>query len=176
MARISGITGATVMGDGRMGVIINPVFLASGRKEDWRMGLGTQAGAKAARASRPTVMVVDDSLTIRKATSKLLERSGYDVMVAKDGMHALEVLQERLPDVILSDVEMPRMDGFELLKNLKADAKYQNIPVIMITSRTADRHKSTGLSLGASVYLGKPYKEDELLGHIEAFLGADALV
>ena len=172
MSRISGISGATVMGDGRLGIIINPVYLANVKKDSWSLGTKSLSADYVARATRPTIMVVDDSLTIRKATSKLLERSGYDVMVAKDGIDALEVLQDRLPDVILSDVEMPRMDGFELLKNLKAEPKYRSIPVVMITSRTADKHKSTGLSLGANVYLGKPYKEDELLGHIESFLKA----
>jgi chemosensory pili system protein ChpA (sensor histidine kinase/response regulator) len=175
MSRISGISGATVMGDGRLGIIINPVYLANNKKDGWMSTIGESASEKVVRTSRPTVMVVDDSLTIRKATSKLLERSGYDVMVAKDGIDALEVLQDRLPDVILSDVEMPRMDGFELLKNLKAEPKYRDIPVVMITSRTADRHKQTGMSLGANVYLGKPYKEDELLGHIESFLKEKAI-
>lgn len=172
MSRISGISGATVMGDGRLGIIINPVYLATAKRDSWSVGTKAVGLDYIARAARPTIMVVDDSLTIRKATSKLLERSGYDVMVAKDGIDALEVLQDRLPDVILSDVEMPRMDGFELLKNLKAEPKYRSIPVVMITSRTADKHRSTGLSLGANVYLGKPYKEDELLGHIESFLKA----
>lgn len=176
MARISGISGATVLGDGRMGIIINPVYLAKSRKDQLDSSIHITPVEQVIRITRPTVMVIDDSLTIRKATSKFLERSGYDVMLAKDGIDALERLQDRLPDVILCDVEMPRMDGFELLKNLKADLKYKVIPVAMITSRTADKHRNHAMSLGADVYLGKPYKEDELLEHIKNFLGQKAAV
>jgi CheY-like chemotaxis protein len=106
--------------------------------------------------SLPTVMVVDDSLTVRKITSRLLMREGYQVVLAKDGVDALEQLIEVMPDVILSDIEMPRMDGFDLVRNIRADERLRSLPVIMITSRTADKHRNYALEIGANHYLGKP--------------------
>jgi len=111
----------------------------------------------------PTVMVVDDSLTVRKITGRLLAREGYQVVVAKDGVEALEQLLDVIPDVMLVDIEMPRMDGFELTRNIRADARLKNIPIVMITSRTADKHRNYAFEIGVNHYLGKPYQEDELL-------------
>ncbi|HET6718435.1 MAG TPA: response regulator, partial [Rhodocyclaceae bacterium] len=118
----------------------------------------------------PTVLVVDDSLTVRKITSRLLAREGYQVMLAKDGQDALEQMVEVIPDVILSDIEMPRMDGFELARNIRNDERLVNIPVVMISSRTADKHRSHAAELGVNHFLGKPYQEDELLGLIAGFI------
>ena len=168
MSRIAGISGATVLGDGRIGVIINPVYLAN-RKGSFKRAKKVLIEEAKNVSSQRLVMIVDDSLTIRKATSKLLLREGYTPLTAKDGEDALEQLQEHHPDVIISDVEMPRMDGFELAKNIRANAKYRDIPIVMITSRTADKHKQHALSLGVDVYLGKPYKHDELLEHLAHF-------
>ena len=111
----------------------------------------------------PTVMIVDDSLTVRKITSRLLAREGYQVTTAKNGVEALEQLTQALPDVMLVDIEMPRMDGFELTRNIRADKRLRKIPIIMITSRTAEKHRQYALDLGVDHYLGKPYQEDELL-------------
>ena len=111
----------------------------------------------------PLIMVVDDSLTVRKITSRLLAREGYHVALAKDGVDALEQLLELVPDVVISDIEMPRMDGFDLVRNIRADKRLGNLPIIMITSRTAEKHRRHALEIGASNYLGKPYDEDELL-------------
>jgi chemosensory pili system protein ChpA (sensor histidine kinase/response regulator) len=123
-------------------------------------------------ATLPTVMIVDDSLTVRKISSRLLAREGYQVMTAKDGVDALEQLVAVVPDVMLVDIEMPRMDGFELTRNVRADARLQKVPIIIITSRTADKHRQYALELGVNHYLGKPYQEDELLrlvaGHVRA--------
>ena len=115
-------------------------------------------------------MVVDDSITVRRVTSKILEKNNLHVILAKDGEDALEQLQISIPDIILSDIEMPNMDGFELLKNLKNSDKYKNIPVIMITSRTADKHKNYAFELGVNGFLGKPYQEEELLEKINELL------
>ena len=117
----------------------------------------------------PTIMVVDDSLTVRKITSRLLLREGYQVLQAKDGVDALEQLVDERPDVILSDVEMPRMDGFDFVRNLRGDEKLRDIPVIMITSRTAEKHRNYALEIGANHYLGKPYDEDTLLGLLSSY-------
>ena len=113
--------------------------------------------------SVPLVMVVDDSLTVRKITSRMLTREGFDVTTAKDGVDGLQQLQDVLPDMILLDIEMPRMDGFEFARNVRADAKTKNIPIIMITSRTADKHRNRALELGVNEYMGKPYQEEQLL-------------
>ena len=107
--------------------------------------------------------MVDDSLTVRKITSRLLEREGYQVLTAKDGVDALQQLQDVKPDCILLDVEMPRMDGFEFTKTIKGDPKSSHIPIIMITSRTAEKHRNHAAELGVDGFIGKPYQEDELL-------------
>ena len=112
------------------------------------------------------MLVVDDSLTVRKITSRLLAREGYQVVLAKDGVEALEHLVDLQPHVILSDIEMPRMDGFDLVRNVRADARLKNIPIIMITSRTADKHRQYAIEIGADHYLGKPYDEEVLLRRV----------
>ena len=117
------------------------------------------------------VMVVDDSLTVRKITSRLLEREGYTVLTAKDGVDALEQMKETLPGVMLVDIEMPRMDGFDLARNVRADARTARIPIVMISSRTADKHRNQAAQLGVNAFLGKPYQESELLQYVSTFLG-----
>jgi chemosensory pili system protein ChpA (sensor histidine kinase/response regulator) len=111
---------------------------------------------------------------VRKITSRLLQREGFAVTAAKDGVDALQLLDAQVPDVILLDIEMPRMDGFEFAKTIKSDPKYANIPIIMITSRTAEKHRSRAAELGVDLYLGKPYQEDELLKHLREMTGIAA--
>jgi len=115
------------------------------------------------------VMVVDDSLTVRKVTQRLLSREGYQVMLAKDGVDALEQLQAFTPDVMLVDIEMPRMDGFDLTRNVRNGERTRDIPIIMITSRTADKHRNYAHELGVNAYFGKPYQEEDLLNAIAGF-------
>jgi len=171
LARVVGIAGATVLGDGKVVLILNPVALASRATVSHAHAAvpAMLAPVIAEAVSLPTVMVVDDSLTVRKITSRLLMREGYQVILAKDGVDALEQLVEVTPDVILSDIEMPRMDGFDLVRNLRADARLSRLPVIMITSRTADKHRNYALEIGANHYLGKPYDEAELLGLVAGY-------
>ena len=120
----------------------------------------------------PLVLVVDDSITVRRVTQRLLKREGYRVALANDGLQALERLQEEVPAVVLSDIEMPRMDGFDLARNIRADAKLRGLPIIMITSRIAEKHREHARELGVDHYLGKPYSEDELLGLVRAYCSA----
>ena len=120
--------------------------------------------------TQPIVMVVDDSLTVRRVTQRLLVREGYQVVLAKDGIDALEQLQSVTPDIMLVDIEMPRMDGFDLTRNVRGDARSSQIPIIMITSRTADKHRNYAAELGVNEYFGKPYREEELLAAIESFV------
>jgi len=117
-------------------------------------------------------MVVDDSVTVRKVTTRFLEREGYEVITAKDGVDALRVLQEGLPDLMLLDIEMPRMDGFEVAKTIRTTRRWKHLPIIMITSRTGDKHREHALTLGVDKYLGKPYQEDLLLESMEELLEA----
>jgi len=114
-------------------------------------------------ATVPTIIIVDDSLTVRKITSRLLAREGYQVMTAKDGVDALEQMVAVVPDVMLVDIEMPRMDASKLTRSVRADRRLAAVPIIMITSRTADKHRQYALELGVNHYLGKPFQEDELL-------------
>ena len=115
------------------------------------------------------ILVVDDSITVRRVTQRLLKREGYRVALATDGFNALEKLQEEKPTLVLSDIEMPRMDGFDLVRNIRSDANLRDLPVIMITSRIATKHKEHAQDLGVDHYLGKPYSEDELLRLIRSY-------
>ncbi|MGB5009234.1 MAG: response regulator, partial [Candidatus Dechloromonas phosphoritropha] len=174
LSRVVGIAGATVLGDGQVVLILNPVALAS-RKPAASIQNAVPVSAApvvTTAATLPTVMVVDDSLTVRKITSRLLAREGYHVALAKDGVDALEQLLELVPDVVISDIEMPRMDGFDLIRNIRADKRLSKLPIIMITSRTAEKHRRHALEIGASDYLGKPYDEDELLTLIAGYIKA----
>jgi chemosensory pili system protein ChpA (sensor histidine kinase/response regulator) len=128
------------------------------------------AAAAAAAQGPPLVMIVDDSLTVRKITGRLLTREGFAVVTAKDGLDALQLLAERTPDAILLDIEMPRMDGFEFARTVKADINLAHIPIIMITSRTAEKHRNRAKELGVDAYLGKPYQEEELLRNLRELL------
>jgi chemosensory pili system protein ChpA (sensor histidine kinase/response regulator) len=175
LARVAGITGATVLGNGDIVLILNPVILGA-REPVVSVRAPTAAAAPKVEAPAvPTIMIVDDSLTVRKITGRLLAREGYNVLTAKDGVDAVEQLQEHLPDVMLVDIEMPRMDGFDLTRNVRADSRLKHIPIIMITSRTAEKHRNYAKEIGVNVYLGKPYQEDELLGHIAGFVKKPAM-
>ena len=167
-ARMVGYSGATVLGDGEIVLILNPVALAG--RTPAAADDGPVAPMAALAPSQPTVMVVDDSLTVRKITGRLLEREGYRVVTAKDGVDALEQLLTLRPDVIIADIEMPRMDGFDLTRNIRADLRLKAVPIIMITSRTAEKHKRYAEEIGVNHYLGKPYDEDVLLELIRGFV------
>jgi chemosensory pili system protein ChpA (sensor histidine kinase/response regulator) len=159
--------GATVMPDGAIVLIVNPVQLAQRGKAV--AGTTSEPGIGTAPAAAPVVMVVDDSITVRKITSRLLEREGYRVLTARDGVDALEQLKKERPAVMLIDIEMPRMDGFDLARNVRGDPRTMDIPIIVISSRTAPKHRSRASDLGVNAYLGKPYEEVELLRHIATF-------
>ncbi|TMH87216.1 MAG: hybrid sensor histidine kinase/response regulator, partial [Betaproteobacteria bacterium] len=169
LQRVAGITGATVLGTGEIVLILNPVLLAL-REVVARPAIVYEAPKPQAAATQPTIMVVDDSLTVRKVTGRLLERHGYLVVTARDGVEAMEKLLEIVPDVMLVDIEMPRMDGFDLTRNVRADKRLARVPIIMITSRTADKHQSYAKEIGVSHFLGKPYREDDLIEKISGFL------
>ena len=167
LARVAGIAGATVLGDGKIVLIINPVQLAQRARVAARPAISQPVMSKPAAR---IVMVVDDSLTVRKITSRLLEREGYQVFTAKDGVDALEQVKDTLPDVMLVDIEMPRMDGFDLTRHIRHDPRTAGIPIIIISSRTAEKHRRHAAEIGVDVFLGKPYQEAELLQHVSQFM------
>ena len=169
LARIAGVTGATVTADGAIVLIVNPVQLMGRQRNTMAAASRTTDATLIAQAAAPMVMVVDDSITVRKITSRLLEREGYRVITARDGVEALEQLKKEKPAVMLIDIEMPRMDGFDLTRNVRGDPRTMEIPIIVISSRTAPKHRSRATELGVNVYLGKPYEEAELLERIAAF-------
>jgi chemosensory pili system protein ChpA (sensor histidine kinase/response regulator) len=194
LARLPGLAGVTLLASGSPALIYNPVALATLYGQGARaamqraQNLGAEAPALAGGAARtpaaavavaestqaPLVLVVDDSLTVRRVTQRLLAREGYRVTTAKDGLDALEKLAEETPLVLLSDIEMPRMDGFDLARNVRADARWASLPIIMITSRIAQKHREHAQQLGVNHYLGKPYSEDDLLGLVARYAGQTA--
>ena len=162
IAGIRGISGATILGDGRIVVILDMGTLV---RSEWRAR--PAEGTRALRDDRIFALVVDDSITVRRVTQRLLERNGMRVMTAKDGVEALALLQEHVPDVILLDIEMPRMDGYEVAAHVRNDPRMADVPIIMITSRVGDKHRARAIELGVDDYLGKPYQESQLLDAIE---------
>jgi len=170
LARVPGVAGATVLADGGIVLIINPVQLVQHARLVSERAAAPAAPPAPAAPAAAVVMVVDDSLTMRKITSRLLEREGYQVLTAKDGLDALEQMKDALPAVMLVDIEMPRMDGFDLTRILRGDPRTRDVPIIMISSRTAQKHRSQAAELGVNVFLGKPYPEAELLQHIANYL------
>ncbi|HET6600242.1 MAG TPA: response regulator, partial [Burkholderiaceae bacterium] len=186
LSRLPGLAGITLLASGAVALIYNPVALATLYGDAARAATLAAlrstapqrsvvvADAPAALAA-PLVMVVDDSLTVRRVTQRLLRREGYRVVLAKDGLDALERLAEEVPRIVLSDIEMPRMDGFDLVRNMRADARLRDLPVIMITSRIAQKHRDYAAQLGVDHYLGKPYSEEDLLALVGRYTAAGSL-
>jgi chemosensory pili system protein ChpA (sensor histidine kinase/response regulator) len=177
LARMAGIAGATVLGSGEIVLIIDPLPLAQRLAQGQRRAPALESAAQdaappadTAPRSQPLVMVVDDSITVRRVTQRFLAREGYQVVLAKDGVDALEQLQTVTPDAMLVDIEMPRMDGFDLTRNVRSDPRTRPIPIIMITSRTAPKHRNLAMELGVNEYLGKPYQDEELLRLLSGFV------
>jgi chemosensory pili system protein ChpA (sensor histidine kinase/response regulator) len=184
-----GLVGMTLLASGAVALIYNPVALATLYGAEARAATLASLHATAAtpeaqlpkvveetRSAAPLVLVVDDSLTVRRVTQRLLVREGYRVSLAKDGLDALERLAEEKPAMVLSDIEMPRMDGFDLVRNIRGDARLRDLPVIMITSRIAQKHRDYAAELGVDHYLGKPYSEEDLLALIGRYTANAALM
>ncbi|MGV3494778.1 MAG: hybrid sensor histidine kinase/response regulator, partial [Ramlibacter sp.] len=183
LSRLPGLAGMTVLASGAVVLIYNPVALTQVYGEQARAmsadqaqpemleQAGQPAKPKAAPAAPavPLVLVVDDSITVRRVTQRLLTREGYRVALAADGLQALERLAEELPSVVLSDIEMPRMDGFDLARNIRGDSRLAHLPIVMITSRIAEKHREHARELGVNHYLGKPYSEEELLSLVKHY-------
>jgi chemosensory pili system protein ChpA (sensor histidine kinase/response regulator) len=166
IAAIRGISGATILGDGRIVIILDIGALV---RADWRTR-SEPVMPREKTDTRSVALVVDDSITVRRVTQRLLERNGMRVLTARDGVDAMEMLQEHTPDIILLDIEMPRMDGYEVATQVRADARLSGIPIIMITSRVGEKHRARAIEIGVDDYLGKPYQEAQLLEAIEPLI------
>ena len=195
LSRLPGLAGMSVLASGAVVLIYNPVAMvavygqqaisltvmpfavpttAAGGSADNTSGVKPLATMPSAPQA-PLILVVDDSITVRRVTQRLLQREGYRVVMAADGLQALERLLDERPSVVLSDIEMPRMDGFDLARNIRADARLAGLPIVMITSRIAEKHREHAMSLGVDHYLGKPYSEEELMGLVRQYCAAEAL-
>ena len=166
IASVRGIAGATILGDGRIVIILDVGALV---RSEWRSRV-PESEARPARDDRIFAVVVDDSITVRRVTQRLLERNGMRVLTANDGIEALSLLQEHVPDVILLDIEMPRMDGYEVAAHVRGDPRLADVPIIMITSRVGEKHRARAIEIGVDDYLGKPYQESQLLDAVEALV------
>ncbi len=190
LARLPGLAGMTVLASGAVVLIYNPVALttvyggqartmSADAAQPESLNAGGVVGASAEPMPNapqiPLVLVVDDSITVRRVTQRLLQREGYRVAMAADGLQAIERLAEEKPTVVLSDIEMPRMDGFDLARNIRGDQRLKDLPIIMITSRIAAKHREHARELGVDHYLGKPYSEEELLSLVKHYCNAAAL-
>jgi chemosensory pili system protein ChpA (sensor histidine kinase/response regulator) len=172
VASVPGIFGATILGDGAVVLILDiiPMHRAYMNKMAKLATEGVQVIEEVQEERVTTIMVVDDSITMRRAGERMLTRNDFEVITAKDGLDALNKLQEQKPDLMLLDIEMPRMDGFELATAMKQSERFKDIPIIMITSRTGQKHKDRAKEIGVERYLGKPYQELELLENINDLL------
>ena len=160
---IRGISGATILGDGRIVIILDIGALV---RAEWRTRAQAPTPPRERGDRRTFAMVVDDSITVRRVTQRLLERNGMRVLTARDGMDAVALLQDNVPDVILLDIEMPRMDGYEVAAHVRNDPRLKDVPIIMVTSRVGEKHRARAIELGVDDYLGKPYQEAQLLDAI----------
>jgi chemosensory pili system protein ChpA (sensor histidine kinase/response regulator) len=166
LSSIRGISGATILGDGRIVVILDVgALVRSARPRIEPLGTLTEAVP-----DQPLALVVDDSITMRRVTQRLLERHGMRVVTAKDGIEAIGVLEDHRPDIILLDIEMPRMDGYEFATHVRSIPDTAQLPIIMVTSRVSDKHRARAIELGVNDYLGKPYQENELLNAVNHLL------
>ncbi len=163
LSRVKGIPGATFLDDGSAVLILDLAALIES-DGSWHKGVSQHQVSREEVGCK--VLMVDDSITVRSVMARFLGRQGIHVLTAKDGMEALLVLEKQRPDVILLDVEMPHMNGYELTRYIRNDADLKDIPIIMISSRSGEKHRQKALALGVEVYLSKPYQEDELLEHI----------
>ena len=172
LTEIKGLAGATILGDGRVVLILDLAGLWY-RDESTLHVVPRRPEAEKPKApvhERPVIMVVDDSLTVRKVTGKHLQKRGMEILTAKDGVDAVEQLRDRVPDLMLVDIEMPRMDGYELTQRVRSEERLKHVPIIMITSRAGAKHRQKAFELGVDMYMSKPYQEEELFKNIDSLL------
>jgi len=170
LSRVPGIVGATVMGDGTIVFVINPVQLAY--REALTAGAVKVMPIVSTAPIKQSALVVDDSLTMRKVLSRILEREGFEVTTANDGVDAIQKLEDLRPDIILTDIEMPRMDGFEFSRYIRDNEEFKRIPIVMISSRTAEKHRTIASNIGVNAFLGKPVQDEELMAEVSKLVNS----
>jgi len=169
LSHVPGMIGATVLGDGAIILVINPVLLAN--REALSVGaIKVTTTAPVVEQVKKVALVVDDSLTMRKVLSRVLEREDFEVVTANDGMDAIQKLQQISPNIILTDIEMPRMDGFEFSRYVRDNQATAKTPLIVISSRTAEKHRNVATEIGVDAFLGKPVQDEDLIAQVNALL------
>ena len=166
VSTVVGVTGATIQADGRVVLILDVVALVQDRLFKTLQAGGDAEGAQGAAQRVPLVMVIDDSITMRRVAERLLTRNGYRVATAKDGMDGIAQLQAESPDAVLLDIEMPKVDGFEVATFIRNNERLADLPIIMITSRSGDKHRERAEAIGVNRYLIKPYQEQQLISEL----------
>jgi chemosensory pili system protein ChpA (sensor histidine kinase/response regulator) len=167
---VPGVTGATILGDGRVIMILDPGTLVRAHRS---VEVVHRAVPQPTARAQLAALVVDDSITMRRVTQRLLERRGVRVLTARDGLDAITVMQDNEIDIILLDIEMPRMDGYQFATHVRNDTRAKDVPIIMITSRSGEKHRAKAIEIGVNDYLSKPYQESQLVAAIEALLGRE---
>jgi len=169
--KINGVVGATILGDGSVAPVLDlPELLRTPVALRQAPTLAQPTAPAAPAARRQVALAVDDSLSARRSLAQFVQDAGLEVRTARDGLEAIEIINGKRPDIVLADLEMPRMNGLELAAHLRANQTTRDLPVIMITSRSTDKHRREAEAMGVNVYLTKPFAEDELLGHIKKLL------
>jgi chemosensory pili system protein ChpA (sensor histidine kinase/response regulator) len=163
--RIPGVAGIGLTSDGSVVPLLDIAELVR-TPRDLAMRAAAESRAAAQSVRRSRVLVVDDSMSVRRAVAMLLEDQGYEVLQARDGLEAAKAMEAMRPDALLTDLEMPNMNGLELTAHVRSRAELSQVPVIMITSRSMDKHRRQAMSMGVDVYLTKPYSDQELLQHV----------
>ncbi|MCP5159071.1 MAG: Hpt domain-containing protein [Gammaproteobacteria bacterium] len=175
---VPGISGATVLGDGRVVVVLELAALVrniGSQRQKQAESRALRMARQETRQEKLNIMVIDDSITMRKVTARILERHNIHAITAKDGMDAVAMLQTQVPDLAILDIEMPRMDGFEVVAHVRNQIHLRHLPIIMVTSRGGDKHRDRAMNLGVNAYLTKPYQEEQLMDCIRNILGERAL-
>lgn len=170
-------SGATMLGDGRVVLILDPYNLSMKAKsimERGKIEIEFDQDETSLKSGKTLIMVVDDSISVRTVTKRLLERYNYQVITAKDGLDAIQKLQNNLPNLILMDLDMPRMDGFEFAANVRANDKYQNIPIVVVSSREGLMQQDKTEKLKLSAFVKKPFQESELMSTVQQILEKDS--
>lgn len=170
VSSVTGVSGATILADGRVVLILDIPALALERNRRAALSFGRQQVVRGLADEQNLIMVVDDSVTIRRVTERLLVKQGYKVITAKDGLDAMAKLQTEHPSAVLLDIEMPRADGFEVAAFIRNNERIRTVPVIMITSRSGDKHRDRAMQLGVNRYLIKPFQEDDLLRNLRSVI------
>ena len=173
--KIHGVIGAVILGDGSVAPVIDLVELlrvpVQSTLSEQAINQTVAADQQSESPDLHTALIVDDSLTARRAAAKVMKDAGYTVRTAIDGLDAVAILQNFIPDVMLVDMEMPRMNGFELTAHVRNADRTKSIPVIMITSRSTEKHKQQGKAAGVDAYITKPFSDEMLLDNVARLTG-----